>query len=220
MSYKVDVQTYTPSHPLSTRSWPTLVDMNIVTDQPVSLEYPLTLQEAANISIPFLSFSPGQQPAVGGGLGYFQGSNISPIALASDSMCDPMLNYSANSLTPRGARSSQAGYNVSFLSNLQASVPTPTVSTLITNSFQENPVICSYCGRRHSRPVRRRACSNKHTNQYPFPCGGACGSVECPKAFASSERRKVHIQGRLPCEKCGKMGWKRNASRHRARCGV
>lgn len=137
-------------------------------------------------------------------------------------MTDPLFYHSAGYPIHDSTVPPRAWFDAPFcgLGGQQELVPSNSSTLMATSSSSPRKrSICPHCGRCHSRPVRDRACSNRHTHHYPFPCGGVCGNATCLKAFPSSERRSVHIQGRVPCEKCGKMGWKKNASRHRARCG-
>lgn len=140
----------------------------------------------------------------------------------------------------RGLRSdlraqSTSSYGINTFDYAQVLVPLPALTTAYPNAPapsntpfpsllpQPQPAhckrpLCSYCGRTHTRPVRDRACRNKHLGLLPFVCGGDCGKLECLKIFASAERKAAHVRGRVNCEVCGRPGWRKNQSRHRARC--
>ena len=53
----------------------------------------------------------------------------------------------------------------------------PSLSRTIPSAQQDhrNRSLCSHCGRTHTRPVRYRACRDKHLNRRRFACGGECG---------------------------------------------
>ncbi|CCA70625.1 hypothetical protein PIIN_04562 [Serendipita indica DSM 11827] len=143
----------------------------------------------------------------------------------------------------RGLRSdlqaqSTSSYGINTFDYAQVLVPLPALTTAYPNAPapsntpfpsllpQPQPAhckrpLCSYCGRTHTRPVRDRACRNKHLGLLPFVCGGDCGKLEWSvlllsgysgrltsvakhrvslKIFASAERKAAHVRGRVNCE--------------------
>ncbi|CCA70634.1 hypothetical protein PIIN_04570 [Serendipita indica DSM 11827] len=97
-------------------------------------------------------------------------------------------------------------------------LPSASPSHSMTLASQNDRPTCPHCGGTHPRPVRYRACRNKHLGLRPFACAGECGEPTCVKTFASAERKKAHTRGRVICDKCGKLGWKKNQARHRESC--
>lgn len=94
--------------------------------------------------------------------------------------------------------------------------------TLARPSNMPTRPLCSYCGRKHTRPVRYQECQNRHTGAKPFSCQGVCGQSGCMAAFSSREQLRRHL---LPdcithvrCKRCGHLGWRQNAARHEKTC--
>ena len=58
-----------------------------------------------------------------------------------------------------------------------AQTSTPSSSPNIPSAQQNhrNRPPCSHCGRTHTRPVRYKACRDKHLGLHPFVCAGRCG---------------------------------------------
>ena len=148
-------------------------------NQPMTLENLTGHLEDAIRSFPLLSPGAEQLPVVGGNLGLPHPGAVHINLPALNSTIDPHLEFSADSLIPNSVDPAQIwlGTSPAGVSNSQAPILSSS-SPPIPKYYQNRRPICSHCGRRHSRPVRDRACHDGHTHQYRFPCRGACGDPD------------------------------------------
>ena len=123
----------------------------------------LSVLTAAPPSLNMLDFSPPQLDAI-----YHLGPTYS--TQFHSSTPHVFYNTSSADLTQTLALPTPAAHSSA------AQTSTPSSSSTIPSAQQghRNRPLCSHCSRTHTRPVRYKACRDKHLNRRPFACGGDC----------------------------------------------
>lgn len=98
--------------------------------------------------------------------------------------------------------------------------PTPVPTGILEDRQLKHK--CRTCSRWYARHVRAEACSNRHSQEKPHVCTGACGDLTCTAAYRSLEHLRRHQRSpdkrKISCPKCHKHILKQNIARHRDRC--
>ncbi|PVF91355.1 hypothetical protein CPB86DRAFT_665474, partial [Serendipita vermifera] len=81
---------------------------------------------------------------------------------------------------------------------------------------------CASCGKMCTSRPRAHTCLLNHFGLKPFACNGACGKIDCLKAYASKAHLKRHCtphkEKMTKCLNCGVEQSKQNLARHRKNC--